>query len=135
MSTAGRGGTGNFFALGAQSGSSDPVTLTFSGPQSYFGFWWSAADANNTFQLLNGTTVLATYTTSTAFAGLGNAYYGNPSPPNQGGDSNEPFAYFNFTGSGATTFTSVVFSNNGTTGGPDSRRTTSASMPCPSRPH
>jgi hypothetical protein len=112
----GAGGTGNYFALGAQSGSSAPVTLTFSGPQSYFGFWWSAGDVNNTFQLLNGTNVLATYTTATAFAGLGLPYFGNPSPPNQGGDSGEPFAYFNFNGTGGTKFTSVVFSNNGSTG-------------------
>jgi hypothetical protein len=112
----GAGGTGNYFALGAQSGSSDPVTLTFSGPQSYFGFWWSAGDVNNTFQLLNGTTVLATYNTASAFAGLGAPYFGNPSPPNQGGDSGEPFAYFNFNGTGGTMFTSVVFSNNGSTG-------------------
>ena len=112
----GAGGTGNYFAVGAQSGSSDPVTLTFASPQSYFGFWWSAGDVNNTFQLVNGTTVLATYTTATAFARLGAPYFGNPSPPNQGGDSGEPFAYFNFNGTGGTMFTSVVFSNNGSTG-------------------
>jgi PEP-CTERM motif len=109
----GAGGTGNYFAVGAQSGSADPVTLTFSGPQSYFGLWWSAADANNTLTFLSGTTVLETFTTATAFAGLGSSYYGNP---NNGGDTGEPFAYMNFNGVGGTTFTSVVFSNNNTTG-------------------
>ena len=39
----GAGGTGNYFALGAQSGSALPVTLTFKGSESYFGLWWSAA--------------------------------------------------------------------------------------------
>jgi hypothetical protein len=109
----GAGGTGNYFSLGAQSGSSDPVTLTFSGPQSYFGLWWSAADVNNTLTFYSGTTALATFTTATAFAGLGSSYFGNP---NNGGDSGEPFAYMNFNSVGDNTFTSVVFSNNNTTG-------------------
>ena len=102
-------------ALGAQSGSSDPVTLTFKGPESYFGFWWSAADANNTVTFYSGSNALATYNESSAFSftSPGDAYYGNS---NNGGDTGEPFAYFNFSGTAGTTFTSVVFSNNGTTG-------------------
>ncbi|QEH32664.1 hypothetical protein OJF2_11430 [Aquisphaera giovannonii] len=43
----GAGGSGNFFVLGYQSGSAEPATLTLSQPQSYFGFWWSAADGSN----------------------------------------------------------------------------------------
>ncbi len=108
----GAGGTGNYFAVGAQSNSADPVTLTFSGPQSYFGLWWSAADANNTLTFYSGATELASFTTASAFAGLGSSYFGNP---NNGGDTGEPFAYMNFNGVSGTTFTSVVFSNNGTT--------------------
>ena len=107
----GAGGTGNYFALGAQSGSSDPVTLTFSGPQSYFGIWWSAADVNNTLTFYSGAPSWLLHTAS-VFAGLGSSYYGNP---NNGGDTGEPFAYLNFNGASGTTFTSVVFSNNGTT--------------------
>ena len=48
-----------------------------------------------------------------SFTTPGDAYYGNP---NNGGDPGEPFAYLNFNGTDGTTFTSVVFSNNGTTG-------------------
>ena len=108
----GAGGTGNYFTFGAQSGSAEPVTLTFGGPQSYFGMWWSAADANNTVQFYSGAMLEATYTTTTVFGGLPGSYYGNP---NGGSDPGEPFAYLNFDGVGGTTFTSVVFSNNGTT--------------------
>ncbi len=108
----GAGGTGNYFTFGAQSNSVDPVTLTFGGPQSYFGMWWSAADANNTVRFYSGGTLAATYTTSSIFGGISNSYYGNP---NGGADSGEPFAYLNFNGNGGTTFTSVVFSNNDTT--------------------
>jgi hypothetical protein len=111
----GAGGTGNYFAVGAQSGSADPVTLTFKGPESYFGLWWSAADANNSVTFYSGSSALMTYNDASAFSFTtpGDAYYGNP---NNGGDTGEPFAYFNFNGTNGTTFTSVVFSNNDTTG-------------------
>ena len=109
----GAGGIGDYFAVGAQSGSASPVTLTLNGPESYFGMWWSAADANNTVQLYSGSTLEGTYTTSSIFSGLPGSYYGNP---NNGGDTGEPFAYVNFTGDPGTTITSVVFSNSGSTG-------------------
>jgi hypothetical protein len=111
----GAGGTGNYFALGAQSGSADPVTLTFRGPESYFGIWWSAADANNTVTFYSGSSALMTYNSASAFgfATPGDAYYGNP---NNMGDTGEPFAYLNFNVTDGSTFTSVVFSNNGMTG-------------------
>jgi hypothetical protein len=126
----GAGGTGEYFTFGAQSGSADPVTLTFNGPQSYFGMWWSAADANNTVQFYSGGTLEATYTTASIFGGISNSYYGNP---NGGGDSGEPFAYLNINGMGGTTFTSVVFSNTGTTStGFESDNWSVASVPEPS---
>jgi hypothetical protein len=109
----GAGGAGNYFSVGAQSGSASPVTLTLNGPQSYFDMWWSAADINNTLQFYSGSTLLATYATASVFTGIPGAYFGNP---NNGGDSGEPFAYLNFNGSLETTFTSVVFSNSGSTG-------------------
>lgn len=42
-------GTGNYFALGAQSSSSTPVTLTFTNPIQYFGMSYNAGDNNNGF--------------------------------------------------------------------------------------
>jgi hypothetical protein len=109
----GAGGVGNYFSVGAQSGSASPVTLTLDGPQSYFGMWWSAADVNNTLRFYSGSTLLATYTTASVFTGIPGSYFGNP---NNGGDAGEPFAYLNFNGSLGTTFTSVVFSNSDSTG-------------------
>ena len=88
------------------------MTLTFSGPESYFGMWWSAADANNAVSLYSGTTLLATYNSTSAFAGLPSSYFGNP---NSGADAGEMFAYVNFNATEGTAITSVVFSNNGTT--------------------
>ena len=109
----GAGGAGNYFSVGAQSGSASLVTLALNGPQSYFGMWWSAADVNNTLQFYSGSNLLETFTTASVFANIPGNYFGNP---NGGGDSGEPFAYLNFNGSLGTTFTSVVFSNSGSTG-------------------
>jgi hypothetical protein len=114
-SYGGAGGTGNYMAFGAQSGSGDPVTLTLKGPESYFGFWWSAADANNSVTFYSGSNMVASFNESSAFSFTtpGDAYYGNPI---NGADSGEPFAYFNFGAADGTTFTSIVFSNNNMTG-------------------
>ena len=57
-SYGGAGGTGSYFAVGSQSASADPVTLTFKGSQSSFGMWWSSADANNAVTLYSGTSAL-----------------------------------------------------------------------------
>jgi hypothetical protein len=111
-SYGGAGGTGNYFALGAESGSADAVTLTFKGPESYFGMWWSAADANNAVSLYSGTTLLASYNSTSVFADLPASYDGNP---NSGADVDEKFGYVNFNATDGTAITSVVFSNNGTT--------------------
>ena len=108
----GAGGTGKYFALGAESGSADAITLMLNGPASYFGMWWSAADAYNGVQLYSGTTLLASYNTAGAFAGLPSSYYGNP---NSGADAGEMFAYVNFNATEGTAITSVVFTNGGTT--------------------
>ena len=129
----GAGGTGDYLALGAQSGSASPVSLTFNGPQSYFGMWWSAADVNNTLKFYSGSTLLETYTTASVFTGIDSSYYGNPTPNFLGQDSGEPFAYLNFNGTLGTTFTSVVISNAGSTGtGFESDNFSIAGVPEPS---
>ncbi len=108
----GAGGTGNYFAVGAESGTSSE-TLTLPSDQGYFGFWFSAGDSANEIQLYENSTL--EYTLDTA--GLINfinkqsdvsAYYGNP---NNGGDGGEPFAYVNFFGTHGTVFNTIVFSN------------------------
>jgi len=129
----GAGGT-NYMALGSQSGSSVPVTLTLSTPQNYFGFWWSAGDAQNGISFYSGNDLLIRYSTvdvlgllsasppDTVTAGDGSvynkiAYRGKPAGNGAGSGQNtgEPYAYISFVAVGFS-FTSVVFDNNGTTG-------------------
>jgi hypothetical protein len=114
----GAGGTGNFFALGNESGSYQPVTLTLNGPESYFGLWWSAADSYNSLALYSNGTLVTTVSTSNLMSLIdassdSSAYYGNP---NNGQDGGEPFVYVNFYADSSTPITSVVFMNPSTTG-------------------
>lgn len=94
------------------------ATLTFSGPASYFGFWWSAADAQNTLTLYSGKDAVLTLTgsdlvKSLGSCGSGNAYCGNP---NNGLDPNELFTYVNIFGTNGTQFSSASFTNGPGTG-------------------
>jgi hypothetical protein len=108
----GAGGSGNYFAIGAESGQ-DSATLTLNGPQAYFGFWWSAADGLNQIEFLSGGNVVATFNSASALGSLNSAYLGNPN----GGDSGEKFAYLNLIGTAGSTFDEVVFLNtNNSTG-------------------
>ena len=114
----GAGGTGNFFAVGNESGSYQPVTLSFNGPESYFGLWWSAADSHNSLALYSNGTLVTTVTTSNLTSlinasGDSSAYYGNP---NNGQDAGEPFVYVNFYADSSTPITSAVFMNPSLTG-------------------
>ena len=72
----GAGGSGNYFAIGAESSSTDPVTLSLSSEANYFGFWWSAGDVNNSITLLQNSTALATFTTANIVALLPNTLNG-----------------------------------------------------------
>ncbi len=94
-----------YISVGAQSGQTS-YTLTFSTPQTYFGFLWNALDSQNSLTI-NGSAGPVTYTA--ASFSLSAAYLGNPN----GQDSGEDFFFLNIFGNG-NTFTSVTFSNNGT---------------------
>lgn len=94
------------------------ATLNFAGPASYIGFWWSAADAENTVTLYSGKDAVLTLTGSDLVKSLGscssgNAYCGNP---NNGLDPNELFTYVNIFGQNGTTFSSISFQNGPETG-------------------
>lgn len=95
----------DYFAVGSESGTY-AETLTLNGPQDYFGMWWSAGDRGNVLKFYDGATLVDTVYTSTLFPYLNPAYYGNP---NNGGDAGEPFVYLDFTTTGTTQITSVVF--------------------------
>ena len=112
----GAGGTGNYLAIGAQSGHLS-TTLTLNGEKDYFGFWYSAADALNSLQLYQGNTLEYTLNTPALLSLISsqpnsNAYFGNP---NNGEDSGEAFVYVNLFGTNGTVFDKVVF-NNASTG-------------------
>ena len=125
----GAGGTGNYFAVGVESNSSAVVTLNLYSEANYFGFWWSAGDANNTLTFLQDGVALATFSTAnlvgllpyspntTVIAIDGSVYstmdyYGNPGT---GSDSWEPFAYVDIIANGLQ-FNQVQFSNSINTG-------------------
>jgi hypothetical protein len=127
----GTGSPGNFYVIGDETGTvtTSPGALTFHTPQSFFGMWWSAADAQNELQFYNGSTLLATFVSSEPSGspattganitqGLGSSYQGNPSGtgPYSGQDSGEDFVYLDFTDT-VGSFTSVVFTDgNSSTG-------------------
>ena len=106
-SYGGAGGKGRYAAIGAQSGTLS-ATLTLTKAASYFGFWWSAADANNAIDFLSGGKIVASFSPATALSSLGSNYFGNP---NDGSDSSEKFAYLNVYGTDGSTFDQVRFSN------------------------
>lgn len=125
----GAGGTGNYFAVGAESHSADPVRLTLSSEANYFGFWWSAGDRNNSITFLQDGVALATFTTADLVTLLPNTpsglvtaingqtyatqdYYGNPNSHN---DTNEAFGYVDIIANGLY-FNQIDFGNNGSTG-------------------
>lgn len=122
-------GTSNYISIGAQSSSSQPLTLHLNTPASYFGFSWNAGDAQNGITFYNGTTEVGRFATSdiltllnkgsgTVTAVDGNkyntsSYFGQPTNTNL--DSSEPFAFVNFFDV-VGTFDNIVFDNSNTTG-------------------
>ncbi|WZO98465.1 PEP-CTERM sorting domain-containing protein [Isosphaeraceae bacterium EP7] len=103
----GAGGNGKYFAIGAQSGSTT-ATLTLNSSQSYFGFWWSAADPQNKIEFLSGGSVVAQFNPTTALGSLSSAYLGNP---NNNLDGGEKFAYLNLYGTQGSSFDQIRFTN------------------------
>jgi hypothetical protein len=127
----GAGGTGEYFAVGAESSSTAPVTLALTSEANYFGFWWSAGDVNNSITFLQNGVALATFTTANVVALLPNTvsgtvtaingsvyntknYYGNPNNLSQ--DNAEPFAYIDVIANGIQ-FNQIQFSNPTTASG------------------
>jgi hypothetical protein len=121
----GAGGTGNYFAIGSQSGFVGPIVLDLNSDANYFGFWWSAGDVNNTISFLENGVLYATFSTADIVGLLPNSpsgsvtaingstyntqnYYGNPNNLSQ--DAQEPFAYVDVIANGLT-FNQISFSN------------------------
>lgn len=121
-----------YLAVGAQSGTTS-YTLTFNSAQSFFGVLWNAMDAQNSLTFFNGATQVGTFNSSN-FTTLSSSYKGNPSNTFKGQDAGENFVYLDFTGTAGTTFTSVTFSNSGTSTGfeTDNQAILASAVPEPS---
>jgi hypothetical protein len=124
-SFGGAGGTGNYFAIGSESGFTGPLVLDLNSDANYFGFWWSAGDANNSISFYENGVLYATFDTADIVGLLPNSslgtvtaingstyntqnYYGNPNNLSQ--DTQEPFAYVDVIANGLT-FNQISFSN------------------------
>jgi hypothetical protein len=108
----------NYAVESASVGGSSHVevsTLTLTTPSAYFGFWWSAGDANNEVQFYSGSTLVAQFTTGTLMDALPSTYDGNPRSPTTL-DANEPFAFINFYGTAGVTFDKIVFTDTQSSG-------------------
>ena len=103
----GAGGTGNFFAIGSDSGQLSAM-LTLTSPQSYFGFWLSATDSLNEVEFFSSGRLVGTFDAELPLSALPSSYNGNP---NTGQDSTEKFAYMNVFGTNGTTFNQVEIIN------------------------
>lgn len=125
----GGAGGSRYMTFGAQSGTSAPITLQLNNDYAYFGFWWSAGDANNGLSFYDDTTFLMRFDTGTITSLLSpttgtvtaidntvyanSSYYGNPNySPRQ--NMAEPYAYVHVLASGLT-FNRIVFDNTGLT--------------------
>lgn len=130
-------GTGNYFAIGAQSGSSSPVTLTFATPIHYFGMSYNAGDVNNGFSFYDSNdNFVGRYSTATLISvlhgGVGTVtaldnsvyetakYYGKPNGTGPNGTSTgqnagEPYAFLNFFAENGG-ISKIVFDNSGNQG-------------------
>jgi hypothetical protein len=124
-----------YMSVGAQS-TQTSATLTFNSSQNYFGLYWAALDAQNSVQVFNGATLLATIDETTLNPMLlstggpnGLGHYGNP---NTGADTSEAFVYVNITTTGNDAITSIDFLNNGTGTGFESDNHSLRAVPEPS---
>ena len=110
----GSGGNTNFLTVG----SSNPVTLSLTNSEAYFGAWWSAANGGNKVDFYSGSTLKGSFTTSSLLSSpllSGNAAYkGNPNAAFLGQNSGEVYVFINFyAATTADKFDKIVFSETG----------------------
>lgn len=124
------GGASNskYMTFGAQSGTSGAIRIDLNSTYNYFGFWWSAGDANNGVSFYLQGALLGRFSTADILAVLtpttgtvraingtvynNSQYYGNP---NNGQNTGEPYAYVSVITNGIM-FDRVLMDNSGTIG-------------------
>jgi len=121
----GAGGTGVYPVTSDNSSLGNVPVTTFklanpstSAYTQYFGLWWSAGDKANVLEFFNEGTLVAYFTTANLMDHLndisGQPYRGNPN--NRSQDSGENFAYINFYATAGTSWDTIVFANNASSG-------------------
>jgi hypothetical protein len=100
----------------SQSSRSYTLDLQSTSPRgvTYFGYWLSALDANNSVSFFQGNDLLFNFNAADAanfINGLPNnsSYFGNPNAPFAGNNPGEPYAFLNFYARTGTRFDRVVF--------------------------
>ncbi|MEH2110854.1 Npun_F0296 family exosortase-dependent surface protein [Nostoc sp.] len=118
----GAGGKDKYFDVDtSRSGNGQKVsTLNLQSPQSYFGLWWSAGDANNVMTFLSQGQTVFSMTTADVVSYIANlpnkdSYYGNPNSTFKNQNTGEPYAFINFYDVGGT-FDQIQFTNVGGSG-------------------
>ncbi|MEH2149128.1 Npun_F0296 family exosortase-dependent surface protein [Nostoc sp.] len=118
----GAGGKDKYFDVDTnRSGNGQKVsTLNLQSPQSYFGLWWSAGDANNVMTFLSQGQTVFSMTTADVVSYIANlpnkdSYYGNPNSTFKNQNTGEPYAFINFYDVGGT-FDQIQFTNVGGSG-------------------
>ncbi len=128
ISNGNYGGTnqGDYLSIGADTAHANTlqtISLKLSSPVAYIGFSFYAGDANNSFSIYNGNTLLGTYTTGTLINTLNtnplkdvsgrtvnkSGYYGEPGA---NFNTSQPYAYIDLFGVAGTTFDTIVFGQN-----------------------
>lgn len=120
------GANGNGQYANAQTGRSYTLDLQSTSPRgvTYFGFWLSALDANNTVSFFQGNDLLFSFNANDAANFINSlpdnsSYFGNPNTPFAGNNGGEPYAFLNFYARSGTRFDRVLFSQ-GPSGGYES---------------
>lgn len=110
--------TNSGFTLNLTAVSADPLV---SPDLNYFGYWLSALDAGNRFELIKNGVVVFTFNPNDVLNFVnGNAqYFGNPLPP-PGRNTQEPYVFVNVFGTGGETFDAVRFFEDPPVGGYES---------------
>lgn len=114
----GADGSGEYAVTFTNPGFTLDLTTTRPGGVTYFGFWLSALDGNNSVTFSQGGVELFTFSATNArdfINGLPNAgsYYGNPNPGFAGQNASEPYAFLNFYAAGGARFDKVAFNQLG----------------------
>jgi hypothetical protein len=114
----GANGTGNYAATFDNPGYTLDLTSTQPGGVTYFGFWLSALDGNNSVSFYQGNSKLFTFSASDAanfINGLPNkdSYFCNPNAAFANQNCGEPYAFLNFYAEAGTSFDRVAFNQLG----------------------